>query len=270
MYKLSLNAGLTCPNRDGTLGTGGCIFCSGGGSGEFAASPALGIKEQIEQAKQKVSKKIKSGKYIAYFQAYTNTYAPVDYLEKIFSQAILHKDIAALSIATRPDCLPEGVISLLERLNRIKPVWVELGLQTVHGETARLINRCYELSVYDDAVQRLHGIGVEVVTHVILGLPGETPEQMLQTVKYVGNVTDGIKLQLLHILRGTRLEQMYLRGEVKPLSMQEYLDILKKCISALPANVVVHRLTGDGDKRLLVAPEWSADKKRVLNAIAKL
>lgn len=270
VYKLSLNAGLTCPNRDGTLGTGGCIFCSGGGSGEFAASPALGIKEQIEQAKQKVSKKIKSGKYIAYFQAYTNTYAPVDYLEKIFSQAILHKDIAALSIATRPDCLPEGVISLLERLNRIKPVWVELGLQTVHGETARLINRCYELSVYDDAVQRLHGIGVEVVTHVILGLPGETPEQMLQTVKYVGNVTDGIKLQLLHILRGTRLEQMYLRGEVKPLSMQEYLDILKKCISALPANVVVHRLTGDGDKRLLVAPEWSADKKRVLNAIAKL
>ena len=265
VYKLSLNAGMTCPNRDGTLSTGGCIFCSG--SGEFAAPPDLSITEQIEHAKQRVSKKIKSGKYIAYFQAYTNTYAPIEKLEAIFTEAINHPDIAVLSIATRPDCLPDEVLDLLERLNRIKPVWVELGLQTVHEKTAILINRCYPLSAYDSAVQNLHKIGINVITHVILGLPGETREEMLQTVEYAGRVTDGIKLQLLHVLKGTLLEQMYLRGEVRTMEIEEYIDLLHDCLALLPKNVVIHRLTGDGDKRLLIAPQWSADKKRVLNLI---
>lgn len=267
VYKLSLNAGTTCPNRDGKLGTRGCIFCSAGGSGEFAADKQLSISEQIYQAKDKVKNKIKTDKYIAYFQSYTNTYAPIEYLRKIFFDAVNNNEIVALSIATRPDCLQEPVLELLSELKRIKPVWVELGLQTVNESTANYIRRGYPLSVYDEAVENLHKIGIEVITHVILGLPSESKEDMLKTVRYVGSVTDGIKLQLLHVLKGTDLYTEYINGKIDVLGMESYIDILCDCIENLPKNVVIHRLTGDGDKRLLVAPLWSADKKTVLNSI---
>lgn len=267
VYKLSLNAGTTCPNRDGKLGTRGCIFCSAGGSGEFAADKQLSISEQINQAKARVKNKIKTDKYIAYFQSYTGTYAPIEYLRKIFFDAVNNDEIVALSIATRPDCLQEPVLKLLSELNSIKPVWVELGLQTVNESTAKYIRRGYPLSVYDEAVENLHKIGIEVITHVILGLPSESKEDMLKTVRYVGSVTDGIKLQLLHVLKGTDLYTEYINGKIDVLSMESYIDILCDCIENLPKNVVIHRLTGDGDKRLLVAPLWSADKKTVLNSI---
>ena len=267
IYKLSLNGGMTCPNRDGTLSTKGCIFCSKGGSGEFATDSRFSVTAQIESAKKKVSAKIKSGRYIAYFQAYTNTYAPVDYLERIFTEAICRPDIVALSVATRPDCLGKDVLDLLYRLSKIKPVWVELGLQTVNCKTAEYIRRGYDLEVYDKAVSELKTLGVQVITHVILGLPGESVADMLKTVAYAGSVSDGIKLQLLHILRGTDLEKDYLDGKFSALTMEEYIDILCKAVEILPKNVVIHRLTGDGDKRILTAPMWSADKKRVLNAI---
>lgn len=271
VYKISLNAGFTCPNRDGTIGDRGCIFCSKGGSGDFAESPNLTITEQIEKGKKRVENKIKSGKYIAYFQAYTNTYAPVEILREKFYEAINHKDIVALSIATRPDCLGEDVIELLDELNKIKPVFVELGLQTIHKKSALYIRRGYELSVYDNAVKKLKEIGVNIVVHVILGLPGETKEDMLETVKYVcESGIDGIKLQLLHIIRGTDLEKEYLNGKVRPLEFEEYLDIIKSCVEVIPENIVIHRLTGDGAKKDLIAPLWSADKKRVLNAINRL
>lgn len=270
VYKISLNAGFTCPNRDGTIDTRGCIFCSRGGSGDFAQSPDLSITQQIEKGKALVKNKIKSGKYIAYFQAYTNTYAPVDVLESVFTEAIEHKDITALSIATRPDCLGTEVIKLLERLNKIKPVFVELGLQTIHEKSAKYIRRGYDLSVYDEAVRKLRAIGVNVVTHIILGLPNETKEDMLRSVKYAcDSGTNGIKLQLLHILKGTDLADEYYRGNVKVLELCEYIDILKACIEIIPPNVVIHRLTGDGAKKDLIAPLWSADKKRVLNEINK-
>lgn len=269
VYKLSLNGGMTCPNRDGTLSDTGCIFCNKGGSGEFTPDKNLSITEQIEQAKLKVKDKIKTNRYIAYFQAFTNTYAPVDYLEKIFIEAINNSEVAALSIATRPDCLDKPVLDLLFRLNIIKPVWVELGLQTIHPDSAKYIRRCYELSVYDNAVKELKARNIQVITHIILGLPGETKKDMLETVKYAGSRTDGIKLQLLHILRGTDLEKEYNSGKIKTLSLDEYIDILCDAVEILPENVVIHRLTGDGDKKLLLAPMWSADKKRVLNAINK-
>ena len=267
VYKLSLNGGTTCPNRDGKLGTKGCIFCSAGGSGEFAADKQLSISEQINQAKARVKNKIKTDKYIAYFQSYTGTYAPIEHLRKIFFDAVNNDEIVALSIATRPDCLQESVLKLLSELNRIKPVWVELGLQTVNESTAKYIRRGYPLSVYDEAVENLHKIGIEVITHVILGLPSESKEDMLKTVRYVGSVTDGIKLQLLHVLKGTDLYTEYINGKFDVLSMESYIDILCDCIENLPKNVVIHRLTGDGDKRLLVAPLWSGDKKTVLNSI---
>lgn len=271
VYKISLNAGFTCPNRDGTIGDRGCIFCSKGGSGDFAESPNLTITEQIEKGKKRVENKIKSGKYIAYFQAYTNTYAPVEILREKFYEAINHKNIVALSIATRPDCLGEDVIELLDELNKIKPVFVELGLQTIHKKSALYIRRGYELSVYDEAVKKLKEIGVNIVVHIILGLPGETKEDMLETVKYVcQSGIDGIKLQLLHIIRGTDLEKEYLEGKVRPLEFEEYLDIIKSCVEIIPENIVIHRLTGDGAKKDLIAPLWSADKKRVLNAINRL
>ncbi len=270
VYKLALDGGMTCPNRDGTKGTGGCIFCSMGGSGDFAESRKLSITEQIEKAKARVSDKIKSGKYIAYFQAYTNTYAPVDYLEKIFTEAMENPSVTAISVATRPDCLPDDVMSLLAELNKIKPVWVELGLQTVHPKSAEYIRRGYGLDVYDNAVKRLKENGLEVITHIILGLPGETTDQMLQTVDYVcKSGIDGIKLQLLHVLRGTDLEKEYNAGIFKTLTLDEYVDIIEKCVEIIPKNVVVHRLTGDGAKRDLIAPLWSADKKRVLNELKK-
>ena len=268
VYKLSLNGGMSCPNRDD--GSGGCIFCSAGGSGDFAAPFDPDVDRQIESAKAYVSKKYNVGRFIAYFQAFTNTYAPVDYLKKLFVPAIMRDDIVALSIATRPDCLPDDVVALLHDLNKIKPVWVELGLQTIHPESARYIRRGYELAVYDEAVRKLTGNVDQIITHVILGLPGESREDMLETVRYVGNSgSTGIKLQLLHVIAGTDLERDYLDGKFKTLEMDEYIDILCECIEILPRDIVIHRLTGDGPKRSLVAPLWSAGKHHVMNTLIK-
>ena len=270
VYKIALNGGFTCPNRDGSLGTGGCIFCSAGGSGEFAEKPDKSITKQIEDGKYRVERKIKEGRFIAYFQAYTNTYAPVSRLRALFTEAIDHPEVVTLSVATRPDCLPEEVLELLSELNRIKPVWVELGLQTIHPKSAEYIRRGYKLNVYDRAVSELRERKIEVVTHVILGLPGETVEDMVETVRYVcAGGSTGIKLQLLHILKGTDLETEYREGKVHVLSEDEYIDILKKCVRVIPEHVVVHRLTGDGDKKILVAPLWSGDKKHVWNRIQR-
>lgn len=271
VYKISLDAGFTCPNRDGAIGTGGCIFCSAGGSGDFAESRKLSITEQIENGKARVADKIKSGKYIAYFQAFTNTYAPAEILRKKYFEAVNHPDIVALSIATRPDCLPDDVLSLLDEINKIKPVFVELGLQTIHKKSADYIRRGYELEVFDEAVERLHKIGINVVTHLIIGLPDESKEDMLESIKYVcDRGTDGIKLQLLHVLKGTDLARDYEAGKFEVLGFDEYLDIIKSALETIPENIVIHRLTGDGAKRDLIAPLWSADKKRVLNAINRL
>ena len=267
VYKIALNGGFTCPNRDGKIDTRGCIFCSAGGSGEFAESSGLSVTEQIELGKKRVSNKIRDGKYIAYFQAYTGTYAPVEKLERLYTEAIGHPDVAVLSVATRPDCLPEEVLDLLGKLNEIKPVWVELGLQTIHERSARYIRRGYDLPVYDRAVAELRKRNIKVITHVILGLPGESTGDMLDTVRYVCGGADGIKLQLLHILKGTDLEKEYLAGRVQVLTEEEYIDILKECAKVIPDSVVVHRLTGDGDKRILTAPLWSGNKKHVLNSI---
>ena len=266
VYKLALDGGMTCPTRDGTLGTSGCIFCSADGSGTFAQSGPT-VAAQIEAAKARVAKKIKAGAYIAYFQNFTNTYAPCDYLRPLFLAAISHPDVVALSIATRPDCLPEPVLELLSELNAIKPVWVELGLQTIHPETARYIRRGYALPIYDEAVTALHRCGLCVITHVILGLPGETRSQMLQTVRYAGTRSDGIKLQLLHVLQGTDLARDYLAGSFRTLELEEYCSLIADCLRVLPPDVVIHRLTGDGAKKDLLAPLWSADKKRVLNTL---
>lgn len=269
IYKLSLESGMTCPNRDGTLGTGGCIFCGESGAGEFAERLGADIEEQLLRAKTRVSFKTKANTgYIAYFQSFTNTYAPLDYLERLYMPIAQRDDICALSIATRPDCLPEPVVELLGRINRIKPVFVELGLQTIHEETAKLIRRGYETSVYDDCVKRLKAVGIEVVTHMIIGLPGETEKMIYETASHIAEVgSEGIKLHLLFILRGTELEQMYLRGEYTPLEMNEYIRLLAGCIRRLPPEMVIHRLTGDGAKKDLIAPLWSGDKKRVLNAV---
>lgn len=269
VYKLSLDGGFTCPNRDGTLGTKGCIFCSKGGSGDFAENRKLDITAQIEKAKLKVKNKIKDGKYIAYFQAFTNTYAPADKLKELYMQAVNHPDIVALSIGTRPDCLGEDVLDVLDEINKIKPVFVELGLQTINETTAKYIRRGYSLNVYDKAVENLHKININVVTHIILGLPGENVDDMLKSVEYVCKVTDGIKLQLLHVIKGTDLAEEYMQGKFEVLSLEEYTDIIKRCVKIIPKSVVIHRLTGDGAKRDLIAPLWSADKKRVLNTINK-
>lgn len=268
IYKLTLSGGMTCPTRDGTLDTRGCIFCSEHGSGDFAIPRCESIALQIEKAKQLVSKKAKGAKYIAYFQDYTNTYASVEYLRELFYSAIEPDDIVALSIATRPDCLPQDVIDLLCELNRIKPVFIELGLQTIHPQTAEYIRRGYDLPVFDKAVSDLIANGIEVVVHVILGLPNETKEMTLQTVDYVGKSgAKGIKLQLLHVLTDTDLAKDYRQGKFETLEMDEYIDILIECIKILPPDMVIHRLTGDGAKKNLIAPKWSADKKRVLNEI---
>lgn len=230
----------------------------------------MSITQQIEKGKELVAGKIKDGGYIAYFQAFTNTYAPVEKLRALYMEAINHKDIAVLSVATRPDCLPDEVLDLLCKCNQIKPVWVELGLQTIHPATAEYIRRGYPLSVYDAAVKRLKARGIEVIVHVMLGLPGETRQDMLNTVSYVGKShADGIKLQLLHVIRGTDLEKEYLEGKFETLTFENYVELVADCIALLPENTVIHRMTGDGDKRTLVAPLWSADKKRVLNAIQK-
>ncbi len=271
LYKLSLDGGMTCPNRDGACGTGGCIFCSEGGSGDFTPSRLLPMDEQIEEAKKRVSSKYKGNSYIAYFQAYTNTYAPVERLRELFLPVINRDDITVLSIATRPDCLPPEVLEFLGELNRIKPVWVELGLQTSNGKTSELIRRGYALEVYDRAVMDLNALGIHVITHVILGLPGETEEDMLETVRHAVRAgSGGIKLQLLHVLEGTDLSDMYRRGEFRALEQDEYIGILSRCIDGLPEDMVVHRLTGDGPKKILIAPLWSADKKRVINAVRRM
>lgn len=268
IYKIALNGGMSCPNRDGTIGTGGCIFCSRGGSGEFASDRTLSITNQIEQGKRSVGKKIKNGRYIAYFQAFTNTYAPVDYLEKIFTEAICHPDVVVLSVATRPDCLPEEVLSLLERLNRIKPVWVELGLQTIHQPTADFIHRGYPLFCFESAFSALKKAGIEVVVHTILGLPGETETMIFETMDYLSRIgIDGIKLQLLHVLKDTKLEEIYRAGEYTPLTMAEYVDLVIGCIERLDPSIVIHRITGDSPHGLLVAPAWSEQKWTILNTI---
>ncbi len=277
VYKLALDGGMTCPNRDGTLGTGGCIFCSGGGSGEFAESLNLhaSVTEQIESARKRIQSKIKSeeGRFIAYFQSYTNTYAPVSYLEELFTQAICHPDVVILSIATRPDCLPPDVLNLLKRLNKIKPVWVELGLQTIHESTADHIRRGYPLHTFSEAYQNLKEAGLTVIAHVILGLPGETRDMILETVTYLGHLgehgIDGIKLQLLHVLKGTDLAAEYDEGLVPVYTLEEYTDLVIDCIALLPTEVVIHRISGDGPKKLLLSPLWSGNKKLVLGTLAK-
>ena len=266
LYKLSLNGGMTCPNRDGKIDTRGCIFCSRGGSGDFAASKLLSITEQIEEGKKQTAAKYKGNSYIAYFQAYTNTYAPVSYLTKIFREAIEHPDIKVLSIATRPDCLSDEIIALLSELNQIKPVWVELGLQTIHEETADFIRRGYPLSVFEDSVSRLRKANIAVIVHTILGLPGETQNMILDTIRYL-NTQDiqGIKLQLLHILKNTDLDDYYEEQPFWIPDMNEYFSLLSKCISHLRPDIVIHRLTGDGPKSILIAPLWTGNKRQVLN-----
>ena len=267
VYKLALSAGCTCPNRDGTLDARGCIFCSG--SGEFAASAALPVSEQLAQAKRLVAAKAgPDARYIAYFQDYSNTYAPADQLRPLFLAAIDRDEICALSIATRPDCLPPEILALLAELRERKPVWVELGLQTIHASTARYIRRGYPLSVFDNAVRQLKALDIHVVAHMILGLPGETPEMMAETARYIGQSgAEGVKLHLLHVLRNTDLAAEWQAGRVQTLELEEYISILELCLRNLPPEAVIHRLTGDGAKRDLLAPLWSGDKKRVLNAI---
>lgn len=264
VYKLAIDAGFTCPNRDGTLGYGGCSFCSATGGGDFAES-GTSIPEQLENAKTRVAFKNPNGKYIAYFQSFSNTYGPVTRLEQLYRQAMAPEDIVGLAIGTRPDCLPQETVDLLARLNKNKPISIELGLQTVHDETARRFHRGYDCSVYFDAVKRLKAAGIDVVTHIILGLPGETEEMMAATTQAVVHAgTDGVKFHLLHILKGTQLEREYLAGKFSCLTLEEYAAILKACLSLVPNTVTVHRITGDGAKKDLVAPLWSADKKKVL------
>ena len=268
VYKLSLDGGFSCPNRDGALGTGGCIFCTG--SGEFAEGGPEPVAVQLERAKLRLHGKNKGGKFIAYFQAFTNTYAPVERLRQLYFDAIAPEDIVGLSIGTRPDCLGDAVIALLREVNDVKPVSVELGLQTIHEETARYIRRGYENPVYFDAVNRLKAAGIDVVTHIIIGLPGEDAQMALETTRAaVAAGTDGVKFHLLHVLRGTDLAAEYEAGSFRCLTMEEYGDILVECVKLLPEETVVHRITGDGAKRDLIAPLWSADKKRVLNYLHK-
>ena len=271
VYKLSLDGGFTCPNRDGTLGTKGCIFCGGDGSGAFAERCCESIAVQLERAKLRVQDKNKNGKYIAYFQSFTNTYAPVEKLRKLYMQAIEPEYIVGLAIGTRPDCLGDDVIRLLSEINTRKPVSVELGLQTIHEETARYIRRGYPTKVYMDAVRRLKNAGIEVVTHIILGLPGETAQMMMETTRQaVAAGSDGVKFHMLHVLRGTDLARDYEAGKIDIFSLEEYAAVLKQCISLLPAHIVIHRITGDGAKKDLIAPLWSGDKKRVLNYLHKI
>ena len=267
IYKVSLDGGFTCPNRDGTLGTGGCIFCSEGGSGDFASSSCLSVTDQITAGIEMVSKKIEDGKYIAYFQAFTNTYGPIEKLESLYMEAINDPRIVALAIGTRPDCLPPEVLDLLERLNQIKPVFVELGLQTIHEDTASFIRRGYPLSCFDEAILNLHKIGVLTVVHLILGLPGETNEMMLESVRYLNHI-HGVKFSMLHILKNTDLAVYYEEHPFEVFTLDSYVDLLLRCIENLSPEIVIHRLTGDGPKELLIAPAWSLHKRKVLNTIA--
>ncbi len=268
VYKLSLNGGMTCPNRDGKIGTGGCIFCSAGGSGDFAADGRLSVSEQIRVQKEALRDKKPARKYIAYFQAYTNTYAPVEYLERIFTEAMADAQVVALSIGTRPDCLPEEAVELLARLNQQKPVWVELGLQTIHEKTAKFIRRGYELPCFARAVEELRAKGIDVIVHTIIGLPSEGRSQILETVEYLNECDiQGIKLQLLHVLEGTDLGELYKKQQISVMTMEEYIAVAIACLEHLSPQITVHRLTGDGPKDLLLAPLWSCRKRTVLNEI---
>lgn len=267
VYKLALDGGMTCPNRDGKIGTGGCIFCSESGSGDFAAKRCESISKQIDNAIEILGKKGRGLKYIAYFQSYTNTYAEADYLEKLFSETVSDERIVALSVATRPDCLGDDVMAVLKKVREKKPLWVELGLQTADEKIAEYIRRGYKNEVYEKACEKLHKIGAVVITHQIIGLPHESTDGMVSTARYIAKHSDGIKLQLLHVLKNTDLYHEYEKGNVPYLTLDEYIAILEKIIEALPENTVIHRLTGDGAKKELVSPLWSADKKRVLNGI---
>lgn len=278
VYRLALNGGCTCPNRDGTIGYGGCIFCSAGGSGDFAGDPADSITDQILRQEQSLKTKIPVRSFIAYFQAYTNTYAPVEKLRRMFMEAISRPEVRVLSVATRPDCLSPEVLSLLGELGRIKPVWVELGLQTIHEDTAHFIRRGYPLSVFDQAVRDLRSAGAEVIVHVILSLPGEDEGRVLSTISYL-NKSDiqGVKLQMLHVLRGTDLEGWYagcgpkaadlMQRQFHLLTQQDYVSLVITCLRHLRPQIVIHRLTGDGPSSLLIAPAWSGDKRGTLNRI---
>lgn len=268
LYKIALNGGMSCPNRDGLIDTRGCIFCSTGGSGDFAPSKALPIPTQIEQAKQLISSKYSGNGYIAYFQAYTNTYADISYLRRIFTEAINRDDIAILSIATRPDCLSKPVIELLSQLNTIKPVWVELGLQTIHEETAIYIRRGYRLNVFNEAVANLHAHGIKVIAHMVIGLPNESNKMILETADYIGHLhLFGVKLQLLHVLKDTDLADDYNNRAFPVMEMNEYIKCVGEILEILPPDTTIHRLTGDGPKKLLIAPLWSANKKLVMNTM---
>jgi hypothetical protein len=268
VYKLALNANLSCPNRDGKIDTRGCLFCSEGGSGDFASDKALSITHQIEQGKELIAKKNKGSKYIAYFQAFTNTYGDLDYLRKIYEEAINHPDIVGISIATRPDCLDGDILNLLHDISKQKKLWVELGLQTMHPRTAELIRRGYLLECFEEAVEQLNRYSIDVVVHLIIGLPKESCEDILETVQYVvSKPIQGIKLQLLHILKGTDLAQLYYDHCITPLSLEEYAGLIVDCIERIPKNIVIHRITGDGPRQLLLAPMWSTNKKLVLNTI---
>lgn len=270
LYKIALNGGMTCPNRDGTLGYGGCIFCSAGGSGDFAGDKRLSITEQLQTGKEFIASKFSGSSYIAYFQAYTNTYAPVEYLERIYMEALSDPDVRVLSIATRPDCLSDEVLDLLARCNRIKPVWIELGLQTIHEDSANFIRRGYSLDIFEKAVYDLSNIGIHVITHVILYLPNESKEQMLDTISYLNTLPiQGVKLQLLHVLKGTDLEYHYNTHPFHLPDMAEYTTLLGQMIALLREDIVIHRLTGDGPKSHLIAPLWTGNKKLVLNTIQK-
>ena len=269
IYKLSLSSGCTCPNRDGTVGFGGCAFCSEGGSGEFA-STAEEIEVQIEEAKERIRKKVSAERFIAYFQSFTNTYGDVGRLTKLYEKVILRDDIVILSVGTRPDCLDNNVMEMLQYLNQIKPVWVELGLQTMHDETAARMNRGYPLVVFEEALRKLKCAGIQVIVHVIFGLPGESKDDMLQTIRYLAEldpVPDGVKLQMLNILKGTLLARKYEEQQFPLLSMEEYTDLVAKSIRIFPEDMILHRMTGDGPGNLLIAPDWIRNKKKVLNTI---
>lgn len=270
LYKLSLNAGCTCPNRDGTCGTRGCIFCSRGGSGDFAADVSLSIPEQLRVEKEKKKSKYSGHSYIAYFQAYTNTYGPLEVLEKAFTQALTDPEVKVLSIATRPDCLSAEILDLLERLSLIKPVWIELGLQTIHESTAEFIRRGYPLPVFEEALKKLRALSLSVIVHTILYLPGESEADMLETIEYLNRQDiQGIKLQLLHVLKDTDLYDYYLEHPFFLPTMEEYLEFLGTCLCCLRPDIVIHRLTGDGPKSLLAAPLWTGNKRLVLNQMEK-
>lgn len=270
IYKISLNGGFTCPNRDGTLGNRGCIFCSEGGSGDFAPDAVLPIDKQIKESIRLISKKTDAHKYIAYFQAFTNTYAPYEKLHSLFHEAILQEEIVGLAIGTRPDCLPQDVLELLAELNQIKPVFVELGLQTIHEKTAQFIRRGYPLSCFQQALKALHDLGINVVVHLILGLPGETEEMMLQSVRYLNQLPiNGVKLSLLHVLKHTDLGALYEKHPFPVYELDDYVDFVIRCIEELREDIVIHRLTGDGPRDLLIAPRWTLNKRKVLNEISR-